>query len=88
MRPLSFRPGASPGFGDADRLGPHHQHRTVGRAGRARLEEVRLADEVRDEARRRPVVDLARHADLLDPSFVHHGDAVAIDIASSWSCVT
>ena len=39
------------------------------------LEEVRLADEVRDEPRRRPVVDLARRADLLDPPVVHDGDA-------------
>ena len=40
------------------------------------LEEIRPADESRDERRPRPLVDLDRGADLLDAAGVHHGDAV------------
>src|SRR5207244_5267684 len=39
-------------------------------------EEVHAADELGDEARRRPLVDLGRRADLLDASGVHHRDAI------------
>src|SRR6185312_11027248 len=39
------------------------------------VEEVRLADEVGDEPRARPVVDLARRPDLLDCPLRHDGDA-------------
>ena len=41
------------------------------------LEEVRVADEGRDEARPRGLVDLDGRADLLDPPRIHDGDAVA-----------
>ena len=53
------------------------------------LEEVRLADEVGDEARRRLVVDLAAasRSARSRPSLMT-AMRVAIDIASSWSCVT
>src|SRR5262249_43757730 len=37
---------------------------------------VQGPDEVRDERRPRPLVDLARAADLLDAAPVHHGDPV------------
>src|SRR5579863_7409332 len=40
------------------------------------LGEVRLADEVRDETRSRPAVDLLSRPDLLYASFVHDRDAV------------
>ena len=40
-------------------------------------EQVRDAQEVGDEQRRRLLVDLARRAGLLDAAAVHHGDAVA-----------
>ena len=36
----------------------------------------RRADEVGDEQRGRPVVDVARSRDLLDDAIVHHGDRV------------
>ena len=54
--------------------------RTVG-AGGARLrdlpvQEVRGADEPRDELGRRPLVDLGRRPHLLDPTGSHDGDAV------------
>ena len=39
-------------------------------------EQVRPADEPRDERGGRALVDLGRRADLLDPARVHHGDAV------------
>ncbi len=41
------------------------------------LEQVRRADEPRDEGRRRVLVHLRRRADLLDPPLVEDGDAVA-----------
>ena len=41
------------------------------------LEEVRVADEGRDEARPRGLVDLDGRPDLLDPPRVHDGDPVA-----------
>ena len=41
------------------------------------VEEVGRADEVGDEAGRRPVVELLRGAELLDPTAVHHRDPVA-----------
>ncbi len=49
-----------------------------GHEAAAKAEEVhrRRADEVGDEQRRRPVVDLARRAELLDHALVHHGDPV------------
>ena len=77
---------------EPDRLGPHHQRgraRSVrvstGRAFRRRgsprrrrrcREEVRVADEVRDEAGGGLLVDLRRRAELLDPAVAHHGDAI------------
>ena len=53
-----------------DVLGPHRDDL----AGLP--DEVRLADEVGDEPRRRPVVDLPRRRELLDPAGVHHRDPV------------
>ena len=53
-----------------------------GRRGSARrpahvaVQHVDLAEEVGDERRGRPLVDLARRADLLDRAVVHHDDAV------------
>ena len=41
------------------------------------VEQVRDAEEVRDEDRPRLLVDLARRARLLDAAAVHHGDPVA-----------
>ncbi len=41
------------------------------------LEDVRHADETRDELRRRVLVDLGRRADLLDPSLVEDRETVA-----------
>src|SRR5687768_8640656 len=40
------------------------------------FEEIRLADEVGDEASPRTLVDLLRRALLQDPSLVHHRDPV------------
>ena len=40
------------------------------------LEDVQRADEGGDEARFRPVVDLERRAELLDPALAHHDDPV------------
>ena len=39
-------------------------------------QQVGLPDEIRDEAARRAVVQLARRADLRDPPVLHHRDAV------------
>src|SRR5438477_4361701 len=36
----------------------------------------RRADEVRNEERRRPIIDVARARDLLDDTVVHHGDHI------------
>ena len=44
--------------------------------GHLALEEVRVADEGRDEARARGLVDLGRRAHLLDAAVLHHRDAV------------
>ncbi len=49
----------------------------VRRRRRIAVEHVGGADELRDEARRRRVVDLLRRSDLLDPAAVEHADAVA-----------
>ncbi len=49
---------------------------TAARAADLRLHEVRAADEIGDEGARRPLVDLARRADLLDPALRQDGDAV------------
>ena len=49
--------------------------RAVG-GGDGGVEEVGAADEVGDELVRRPLVDLARRADLLDAAAVHHRDRV------------
>src|SRR5690242_4444221 len=49
--------------------------RAVGAAHR-RGHEVGAADEVGDEGRGRPLVHLARRADLLDAPAVHHRDGV------------
>ena len=57
-------------------------------ADAAAVEDVGVADEVGDEARVRPLVDLGGVPTCTIPAVVHHGDAVAIAIASSWSCVT
>jgi hypothetical protein len=46
-------------------------------AGHLAGEQVGRTDEAGDEQRARAVVDLLWRADLLDPSFVHHGDPVA-----------
>ena len=54
------------GRGERDALGPH---------ARA-LHQVGLAEEARDERRRRPLVGLVRRADLLGAALVHHHDAV------------
>ena len=40
------------------------------------VQEVRLADEIRDEAGGRRVIQLGRGAHLLDPAALHHGHAV------------
>src|SRR5215207_3435957 len=63
---------------EADLLGPDGV-----RAGRAQdpsrdvaAQEVRGPDEAGDEPRRRPLVDLGRAADLLDPAIVEDGEAV------------
>ena len=42
-----------------------------------RLHQVRIPDEAGDEPRGRPLVDLERRADLLEPPARHHPDAVA-----------
>ena len=47
----------------------------VDRAGK----QIHPADELGDEARRGPLVDVGRIADLLDAPGVHHGDAVRHD---------
>ena len=53
--------------------------RRPGRRSPSKRQEVhrRRADEVGDEHRRRPVVDLLRPAELLDDAVVHHDDLVA-----------
>ncbi len=45
-------------------------------AAHPRLEDVRAADEIGDERAGRPLVDLARGADLFDPALREDGDAV------------
>ena len=45
-------------------------------AGDLRVEQVADAQEAGDERRVRPLVELGRRADLLDPALVHHGDPV------------
>ena len=40
------------------------------------VQEIRLADEIRDEAGGRRVIQLGRAAHLLDPAALHHGHAV------------
>src|SRR5207237_1450514 len=46
------------------------------RADDGAVEEVRVADEVGDELVHRVLVDVARPANLLDASLIHHGDLV------------
>src|SRR5207249_8568162 len=56
----------------------------------SRLDEVhgRTADEARHEQVHRLVEHRLRLAGLLEHAAAHHGHAVAIVIASTWSCVT
>ena len=55
----------------------------------ARLDQVDVADEARDPARIRPLVDLDRRPDLREPAAdPSRAMRSATVIASSWSCVT
>ena len=44
--------------------------------GEGRGQHIRRADEVGDEARSRPLIDIVRHADLDDLAVVEHGHAI------------
>ena len=61
---------------DDDRCAGIRREHTVRRLDDDRLEEVHVADEVRHEGGRRPVVDLPRLAKLLDAAVRHDGDPV------------
>ena len=54
------------------RLDPQH----VATSRRLALEKIDLADELRDVARARTLVDVGGRSDLLDLAGAHHGDAV------------
>ena len=61
---------------DAEARGPDRSDLLVAVALERRLEVVHVADEVGDEGRGRPVVDLGGRGELVDPARVHDGDAV------------
>ena len=68
--------------GERDPLGPHAEPASVP------LDDVRGADEARDELGGRALVDLDGRPELLDPAVVEDGDRSLIVSASSWSWVT
>ena len=76
----SERLGEDGRFSKPDRLGPDGEGRCAGEgrlgAEEIRREEVRLADERRDEAVPGPAVDLQRRADLLEAAGMHHRQAI------------
>ena len=63
---------------DADLLGPEARpfRRSAMAGGEGGGQHVRRADEVGDEARPRPLIDIGGHADLDDLAVVEHGDAI------------
>ena len=61
---------------DIDAVQPHLRIAATDPAAKRQQVHRRRTDEVRNEHRRRPVVDLARRAELLDHALVHDGDRV------------
>ena len=74
--PAAAAGSPAPAGGDRHRAEARHRHRI---AARLALQQVGFAEEVRDEAGRRPGIDLGRGADLVQPAVVHHRDPVGHD---------